>query len=136
MIIGEKETFEPLKKIKQKLEFDLMERCVSMMKRKREDENKFPAKKKNLKDVELGGLLDFALDMVSKLESSDEEQLRQMIRLAVDMDEAFVNIWRGLKSQKNECEKIVKFVTLMNLRFDMVSTSDAVPRNAYGTCIC
>ncbi|CAG8676662.1 12505_t:CDS:2, partial [Acaulospora morrowiae] len=56
----------------------------------------------NLKDVELGRLLDFALDMVSKLESLDEQQLRRIVRLAVDIDEAFVNIWRGLKSQKDE----------------------------------
>ena len=51
-----------------------------------------------------------------------------MVQLAVDVDNAFVNIWRGLESQENEYEKVEKFVILMNFRFDMVSTSDAVPQ--------
>ena len=106
-----------------------MERRIPMMKRKREEhEEDESVRKKSLKDTDLGKLLNFSLYMMSKLESDDEKQLKRMVQLAVDVDDAFVNIWRGLESQENEYEKVEKFVILMNFRFDMVSTSDAVPQ--------
>ncbi|CAI2184966.1 6578_t:CDS:2 [Funneliformis geosporum] len=127
--LGDKKAFEQLKEVKQKLESELMERRTRVMKRKRkeheEDEN---VRKKSPKDIDLRNLLDFSLYMVSKLESDDEKELKRMVQLAVDIDNAFVNIWRGLESQENEYEKVEKFVILMNFRFDMVSTSDAVPQ--------
>ncbi|CAI2186423.1 9971_t:CDS:2 [Funneliformis geosporum] len=118
--LGDKKAFEQLKEVKQKLESELMERRTRVMKRKRkeheEDEN---VRKKSPKDIDLRNLLDFSLYMVSKLESDDEKELKRMVQLAVDIDNAFVNIWRGLESQENEYEKVEKFVILMNFRFDM-----------------
>ena len=45
------------------------------------------------------------------------------MRLAVDKNEAFINIWRALVTSKDGSAKIRKFISLMNIRFDMVNIS-------------
>ncbi|RIA99373.1 hypothetical protein C1645_747538 [Glomus cerebriforme] len=119
--LGDEKAIKPLKEFKQKLESELMERRIPVKRKHEECEEDESVRKKSLKDIDLRKLLDFSLHMMSKLESDDEKQLKRMVQLAVDIDDAFVNIWRGLKSQENECEKVEKFVILMNFRFDMVS---------------
>ncbi|CAG8481442.1 2612_t:CDS:2 [Acaulospora morrowiae] len=70
-------------------------------------------------DEELGELIDFALNIVNKLESENKEHLNQIVRLAVDKNDAFMNIWRALDTSKDESAKIRKFISLMNIRFNM-----------------
>ncbi len=112
-------------RIKLELNSELEEQCVSSMKRKyEENEDKFHEKKKRMTEIELGELVDFALDIVNKLKSTDEGHLSQIVRLAVDEDKVFVNIWKSLAIRKDENARIQKFVSLMNVLFDMVSISD------------
>ncbi|CAJ0769044.1 20560_t:CDS:2, partial [Entrophospora sp. SA101] len=118
--LGDKETFESLVEIKLKLDSELTEHIISTMKRKCEENgNEHHEKRRNTMDIELGELSDFALDIINKLDSSDKQELKQIVRLAVDKNEAFMNIWRSLVTQNNESKKIEKFITLMNFRFDM-----------------
>ncbi|CAG8534455.1 6534_t:CDS:2 [Funneliformis caledonium] len=90
------------------------------MKRKYEENgDKFHERKKRMTEIELVELVDFALDIVNKLKSTDEGHLSQIVRLAVDEDKAFVNIWKSLVTRKDESARIQKFISLMNVCFDM-----------------
>lgn len=112
-------------RIKLELNSELEEQCVSSMKRKyEENEDKFHEKKKRMVEIELGELVDFALDIVNKLNSTNEGHLSQIVRLAVDEDKVFLKIWKSLATRKDENERIQKFISLMNVLFDMVSISD------------
>ncbi|CAI2180873.1 8207_t:CDS:2 [Funneliformis geosporum] len=118
--LGDEKAYELLLKIKLKLNSELEEQCISSMKRKHEENgDKLHERKKRMTDIELGELVDFALDIVNKLKSTDEGHLSQIVRLAVDEDKAFVNIWKSLVTQKDESARIQKFISLMNVRFDM-----------------
>ncbi|CAG8584756.1 2518_t:CDS:2 [Funneliformis mosseae] len=64
----------------------------------------------------------FALDIVNKLKSTDEGHLSQIVRLAVDEEKAFVNIWKSLVTRKDESARIQKFISLMNVCFDMTES--------------
>ncbi|CAG8578404.1 1729_t:CDS:2 [Paraglomus occultum] len=70
------------------------------MKRRHENnENEFQERKRHMTDEELGELTDFALNIV---EPENKEHLNQIVRLAVDKNEAFINIWRALVTSKDE----------------------------------
>ena len=96
------------------------------MKRKHENnEDEFQERKRRMTDEKLRELvIDFALNIVNKLESENKEHLNQIVRLAVDKNEALINIWRTLVISKDESAKIRKFISLMNIRFDMVNISN------------
>ncbi|RHZ88869.1 hypothetical protein Glove_21g41 [Diversispora epigaea] len=118
--LGDENAFESLLEIKRNLSSELAEQYALPLKRKHEsDEDEFQEKKRRMTDEELGELMDFALDIINKLESESEEHLNQIVRLAVDKNEAFINIWRSLITRKDENVKIQKFISLMNVRFDM-----------------
>ncbi len=101
--------------IKKKLDFELAEQLISTTKRKHEEDEE---------DGELRKLSDFALDIIDKLVSSDE--LKQIVRLASEENETFMNVWKSLVTQKNESTKIEKFIALMNAQFNMVSIPDII----------
>ncbi|CAG8602225.1 16282_t:CDS:2 [Acaulospora morrowiae] len=131
--LGDQDTLKLLREIKQKLESELMERWISTRKRRHEeDDNECNVKKRDLKNMEYGELTDFALNVVSKLEKN-EEQVGKIVRLAIAKDEALINIWKSLMTQKDEYAKIIKFVTLANFQFDMVSTPDIIFRCLFMT---
>ncbi|CAG8610938.1 1175_t:CDS:2 [Acaulospora colombiana] len=115
--LGDSEAFQPLVEIKHKLEAELAERMI-MKRRKREGED-YNAKRGHLTNVEYGEFTDFALSLVSKLEKN-EEQVKQVIRMAIAKNEALVNIWRSLITQRDEDAKIKKFVNFVNIRFNLV----------------
>jgi len=95
------------------------------MKRRHENnEDEIQERKRHMTDEELGELTDFALNIVNKLEPENKEHLNQIVRLAVDKNEAFINIWRALVTSKDESAKIRKFISLMNIRFNMVNISN------------
>ena len=69
-------------------------------------------------------LVDFALYMINKLQSSKED-VKQILQLAVNKDNTFMNIYKSLVFQKNKKDKSViveKFIAIMNIQYDMVST--------------
>ncbi|EXX70872.1 uncharacterized protein OCT59_000013 [Rhizophagus irregularis] len=118
--LGDENAYELLLRIKLELNSELEEQCVSSMKRKyEENEDKFHEKKKRMVEIELGELVDFALDIVNKLNSTNEGHLSQIVRLAVDEDKVFLKIWKSLATRKDENERIQKFISLMNVLFDM-----------------
>ncbi|CAI2198847.1 4151_t:CDS:2, partial [Funneliformis geosporum] len=82
---------------------ELVEQYALPMKKKHENnENEFQERKRHMTDEELRELTDFALNIVNKLESENKEHLNQIVRLAVDKNEAFINIWRTLVTSKDE----------------------------------
>lgn len=92
LVIGDEKAFKPLKKFKQKLESELMERRIPVKRKHEECEENESIRKKSLKDIDLRKLLDFSLHIMSKLESDDKKQLKQIVQLVVNIDDAFVNI--------------------------------------------
>ena len=111
--------------IKRNLSSELAEQYALPMKRKHENnEDEFQERKRHMTDEELGELIDFALNIINKLESENKEHLNQIVRLAVDKNEAFINIRRALVTSKDKSAKIRKFISLMNIRFDMVNISN------------
>jgi len=116
---------ESLLVIKRNLSSELTEQYVLPMKRRHENnEDEIQERKRHMTDEELGELTDFALNIVNKLEPENKEHLNQIVRLAVDKNEAFINIWRALVTSKDESAKIRKFISLMNIRFNMVNISN------------
>jgi hypothetical protein len=86
------------------------EQLITTTKRKHEDET-------TTKSRDLGELTDFALEIINKLDSSDESK-QQIVRLALERNVTFINIKESLM---NESTKINKFISLMNSQFNMVS---------------
>ena len=97
------------------MDFELAEHLISTTKRKHEDDEE---------DGELGKLSDFALDIIDKLDSSDE--LKQIVRLALEKNDTFMNVRKSLATQRDESTKIRKFIALMNSQFNMVSIPDII----------
>ncbi|CAB4415640.1 unnamed protein product [Rhizophagus irregularis] len=90
--LGDDKAFKPLKEFKQKLESELMEWRIPVKRKHKECEENESIRKKSLKDIDLRKLLDFSLHIMSKLESDDKKQLKQIVQLVVNIDDAFVNI--------------------------------------------
>ncbi|CAG8756936.1 13430_t:CDS:2 [Cetraspora pellucida] len=111
--LGAREEYENLLEIKKKLDFEVMERWVTTV---HEDDPKM--KKRKIRDIELEELTDFALDVINKLES-DQEQLNRIVHMAISKDETLLNIWRCIESKEKK-DKIEKFIKLMNIEFNMV----------------
>ncbi|CAG8689673.1 12621_t:CDS:2, partial [Ambispora leptoticha] len=116
----DEDAFESLLVIKRNLSSELTKQYVLPMKRRHENnEDEIQERKRHMTDEELGELIDFALNIVNKLEPENKEHLNQIVRLAIDKKEAFINIWRALVISKDESAKIRKFISLMNIRFNM-----------------
>ncbi|RIB15745.1 hypothetical protein C2G38_2092577 [Gigaspora rosea] len=97
-----------------------MEQYVLPIKRRHENnEDEIQERKRHMTNKELGELIDFALNIINKLEPENKEHLNQIVQLAVDKNEAFINIWRALVTSKDESTKIRKFISLMNIRFNI-----------------
>ena len=126
-IVGDQEAFELLIKINRKLNTELIERLSSTRKRKNEEDDERNAKRRYLTNIEYGEFTDFVLCLINKLEKN-EEQVGEIVQMAVGKNEVLVNIWKSLITQKDEDTKIKKFVTLTNFQFDMVSTPDIISR--------
>ena len=114
-------------KINRKLNTELIERLSSTRKRKNEEDDERNAKRRYLTNIEYGEFTDFVLCLINKLEKN-EEQVGEIVQMAVGKNEVLVNIWKSLITQKDEDTKIKKFVTLTNFQFDMVSTPDIISR--------
>ncbi|CAG8478004.1 17105_t:CDS:2, partial [Cetraspora pellucida] len=110
--LGAREEYESLLEIKKKLDFEVMERWVLTV---HEDDPQM--KKRKIRDIELEELTDFALDVINKLES-DQEQLNRIVHMAISKDETLLNIWRCIESKEKK-DKIEKFIRLMNIEFNM-----------------
>ncbi|CAG8618492.1 13449_t:CDS:2 [Cetraspora pellucida] len=124
--LGGQDEYEQLVEIKQKLDFEIMERLISTANGTHEDnEVDHQMKKRKLRDLELEDkcqleeLTDFALDIIGKLESSDKEQLNRIVQMAISKNELLLNIWKSIDVKKDEDTKIEKFVKLMNMQFEM-----------------
>ncbi|CAG8575651.1 7569_t:CDS:2, partial [Gigaspora rosea] len=122
-IVGDESAFEELLKIKQNLSSELTEYALSK-KRKSDTNDQFHDRKKRTSDdEELGKLTDFALDIIKKVKSDNQDHLNKIIRLAVEKNESFLNIWKSLITREDEDSKIQKFICSMNICFDMVNIS-------------
>ncbi|RIB18003.1 hypothetical protein C2G38_2037258 [Gigaspora rosea] len=120
---GDESAFEELLKIKQNLSSELTEYALSK-KRKSDTNDQFHDRKKRTSDdEELGKLTDFALDIIKKVKSDNQDHLNKIIRLAVEKNESFLNIWKSLITREDEDSKIQKFICSMNICFDMVNIS-------------
>ncbi|CAG8712402.1 26540_t:CDS:2 [Dentiscutata erythropus] len=64
-------------------------------------------------------LVDFALDVVGKIKSENQDHLNKIVRLAIDKNESLMNIWKFLVTREDENSKIKKFISLMNICFNM-----------------
>ncbi|CAI2186111.1 20496_t:CDS:2, partial [Funneliformis geosporum] len=80
--LGDEDAFESLLMIKRNLSSELAEQYALLMKRKHENnEDELQERKRHITDEELGELIDFALNIVNKLESENKEHLNQIVRL-------------------------------------------------------
>jgi hypothetical protein len=104
------------KKLELELKYEDVEQLIA--KRKLEDEEQLITANKRV----LSELTDFALEIIDKLDSSDESK-QQIVHLALEKNDIFINIKESLT---NESTKIDKFIALMNSQFKMVSILDNV----------
>ncbi|CAG8525566.1 5296_t:CDS:2 [Dentiscutata heterogama] len=78
--LGDENTFESLLMIKQNLSSELTEQYVLPMKRRHENnEDEIQKRKRHMTDKELRELIDFALNIVNKLEPENKEYLNQIV---------------------------------------------------------
>ncbi|CAI2178166.1 9375_t:CDS:2 [Funneliformis geosporum] len=85
--LGDNELFDPLIKIKNELNDKLTERLTLRIENKDED---------------LADLVDFALDNINKIKSSNKENIKQILQLAMNKDHTFFNIWKRLAFRKDK----------------------------------
>ncbi|CAI2184662.1 7879_t:CDS:2 [Funneliformis geosporum] len=102
--LGDNELFDPLIKIKNELNDKLTERLTLTIENKDED---------------LADLVDFALDNINKIKSSNKENIKQILQLVMNKDHTFFNIWKCLAFRKDKRMIFEKFITMMNIQFDM-----------------
>ncbi|CAG8821480.1 28358_t:CDS:2, partial [Dentiscutata erythropus] len=89
--LGDEDAFESLLVIKRDLSSE--QYALPMKRRHENNEDEIQERKRHMTDEELGELIDFTLNIVNKLEPEDKEHLNQIVRLAIDKNETFINIW-------------------------------------------
>ena len=119
--MGDKESYDPLVKIKRELDNKLIERLTLKTDQKRFNEVTGIANQEN-EDEYCIDLVDFALDIINKLKSSKEENIKQILKLAVNQDNMFMNIYKSLVLRKDKSVIVEKFIAIMNIQYEMVST--------------
>ncbi|RIA83753.1 hypothetical protein C1645_833299 [Glomus cerebriforme] len=78
--LGDKDAFESLLMIKWNLSSELAKQYALPMKKKhKNNEDEFQERKRHMNDEELRELIDFALNIVNKLESENKEHLNQIV---------------------------------------------------------
>ncbi|CAG8669390.1 2210_t:CDS:2, partial [Ambispora gerdemannii] len=103
--LGDKEAFELSVIIKHKLNYELIKQLISTMKRKHEEKAVgFNDEEEENRDER----------HEKKRNMTDRDRRAQIVRLAVDENEAFMKIRKSLVTQKNESAKIKKIMALMN----------------------
>lgn len=108
-------------KIKRELDNKLIERLTLTTDQKRFNEVAGIANQEN-EDEYCTDLVDFALDIINKLKSSKEENIKQILKLAVNQDNMFMNIYKSLVLRKDKSVIVEKFIAIMNIQYEMVST--------------
>ena len=119
--MGDKESYDPLVKIKRELDNKLIERLTLKTDQKRFNEVTGIANQEN-EDEYCIDLVDFALDIINKLKSSKEENIKQILKLAVNQDNMFMNIYKSLVLRKDKSVIVEKFIAIINIQYKMVST--------------
>ena len=111
-------------KIKHELDNRLIERLSLTTNQKRFNKVVEVANQEN-EDEHHANLVDFALNIINKLKPSKEEHVKQILQLAVNKDNTFMNIYKSLLFRKDKSDGSViveKFITIMNIQYNMVST--------------
>ncbi|CAG8718280.1 10615_t:CDS:2, partial [Funneliformis caledonium] len=116
--LGDKESYDPLVKIKRELDNKLIERLTLKTDQKRFNEVAGIANQEN-EDEYCTDLFDFALDIINKLKSSKEENIKQILKLAVNQDSMFMNIYKSLVLRKDKSVIVEKFIAIMNIQYEM-----------------
>src|ERR1044072_8211449 len=109
--MGDKESYDPLVKIKRELDNKLIERLTLKTDQKRFNEVTGIANQEN-EDEYCIDLVDFALDIINKLKSSKEENIKQILKLAVNQDNMFMNIYKSLVLRKDKSVIVEKFIAI------------------------
>jgi hypothetical protein len=68
------------------------------------------------KDKDYSDLVDFALDNIGKIKSSNKEHIKQILQLAMNKNHTFFNIWKCLAFQKDKRVTVEKFIIMMNIQ--------------------
>ncbi|CAI2194371.1 15016_t:CDS:2 [Funneliformis geosporum] len=120
--LGDKESFDPLVKIKCELDNKLIERLSLTTDHQKRFNKVVKIANQEDEDEYHADLVDFALDIINKLKSSKEEHVKQILQLAINKDSTFMNIYKSLVIRKDKSDKSViveKFIAIMNIQYNM-----------------